>query len=323
MENQTHLTKTIGGYIALQLSQQEVFYPDLIALNTARNALEYVLRVRKYTTIYLPYYTCEVLLEPLEKLNVRYHFYHIDENLDPIINFEIDECSCLLYTNYFGVKTETVKKLCKEIKNLIIDNAQAFFCKPIDNCDTFYSCRKFFGVPDGAYLNISTKLGLNLTQDQSVDRFSHLIKSIDMNIEEGYADYINNNNVLRNNEIKKMSVLTETIMAGIDYEQCADRRRENFSFLHQYLRDHNLLKLSFSAEDVPMVYPLLLKNPSVKQQLIQKKIFVATYWPNVYEWADADSYEYFLVKNLVSLPIDHRYNLADMNIIVNALKPLI
>ena len=323
MENQTPPAKTIGGYIALQLSQHTVHYPDLIALNTARNALEYVLRVRKYTTIYLPYFTCEVLLEPLEKLNVHYRFYHIDQNLDPIINFEIDENSCLLYTNYFGLKTETVKKLSKEIKNLIIDNAQAFFCKPIDNCDTFYSCRKFFGVPDGAYLNISTTLDSKLAQDQSIDRFSHLIKSIDINIEEGYADYINNNNVLRNNEIKKMSVLTETILAGIDYEQCADRRRENFAYLDQCLGGQNLLKFSFLADDVPMVYPLLLENPAVKQQLILKKIFVATYWPNVFEWAAADSYEYFLAKNLVSLPIDHRYDLEDMKIIVNALKPLI
>lgn len=71
METGTHSPKTIGGYIPLELSKGELYYPDLIALNTGRNALEYVLRIRKYTTIYLPYYTCEVLLEPLRKLNVH------------------------------------------------------------------------------------------------------------------------------------------------------------------------------------------------------------------------------------------------------------
>jgi hypothetical protein len=323
MEIETHSSKTIGGYIELQLSKGTLYYPDLIALNTGRNALEYILRIRKYSTIYLPYYTCEVLLEPLKKLNVHYQFYHIDEDLDPIIDFNIDERSCLLYTNYFGLKTETVKKLAKEVKNLIIDNAQAFFCKPINGCDTFYSCRKFFGVPDGAYLNITTTLGLNLKQDQSVDRFSHLIKSIDINIEEGYADYIKNNNVLCNNEIKKMSVLTENILSSIDYEECADIRRKNFAYLDEHLGSENILRINFSAEDVPMVYPLLVEDPSVKQQLINQKIFVATYWPNVYEWASDDSYEYFLAKNLVSLPIDHRYSLVDMKMIVKVLKPLI
>jgi len=323
METETHSSKTIGGYIPLELAKGMAYYPDLIALNTGRNALEYILRIRKYTTIYLPYFTCEVLLEPLKKLNVHYRFYHIDEDLDPVIDFEIGEHDCFLYTNYFGIKTETVKRLAKEIDNLIIDNAQAFFCRPIANCDTFYSCRKFFGVPDGAYLNISTKLGLSLKQDQSVDRFSHLIKSIDLNIEAGYADYIANNSVLCNNEIKKMSVLTETILSSINYGEYADIRRKNFAYLDEHLGGANILRLSFSAEDVPMVYPLLLEDPSVKQQLINQKIFVATYWPNVFGWADADSYEYFLAKNLVSLPIDHRYSLADMKVIVKALKPLI
>ncbi|WP_223833655.1 hypothetical protein [Pedobacter riviphilus] len=235
MGTEIHSPKTIGGYIPLELSKGEGYYPDLIALNTGRNALEYVLRIRKYSTIYLPYYTCEVLLEPLKKLNVQYHFYHIDEDLDPVIDFEIGERCCLLYTNYFGLKTETVKRLTKEIKNLIIDNAQAFFCKPVNDCDTFYSCRKFFGVPDGAYLNISSTLGLNLKQDQSIDRFSHLIKSIDINIEEGYADYIENNKQLCNNEIKRMSVLTETILSSIDYGKYAEIRRKNFAYLNEHL----------------------------------------------------------------------------------------
>ncbi len=323
MEIQTHSAKTIGGYIELQLPNGTVFHPGLVALNTGRNAFEYILRVRKYNLVYLPYYTCEVLLEPLHKLNIAYKFYDIDENLDPVINFDLPANSCLLYTNYYGLKTETVKRLTKEMSNLIIDNAQAFFCKPIANADTFYSCRKFFGVPDGAYLNIGTPINVDLNQDQSIGRFSHLIKSIDLNIEEGYNDYIENNKVLCNNDIKRMSALTTSILSGIDYEACAAIRRENFTFLAEHLDDKNLLSLNLGAMDVPMVYPFLNEDASIKQTLIKQKIFVATYWPNVYEWAGADSYEYFLTKNLVALPIDHRYTLDDMHILVNALKPLI
>lgn len=323
MRTGTHSPKSIGGYIQLELSKGVPYHPDLIALNTGRNALEYILRISKYTTVYLPYFTCEVLLEPLKKLNINYCFYHINEDLDPIIDFNLDDRSCLLYTNYFGVKTATVKKLAGEIRNLIIDNAQAFFSKPLKGCNTFYSCRKFFGVPDGAYLNITNTLGLNLKHDKSIDRFSHLIKSIDVNSEEGYADYVANNNMLRNNNIKKMSVLTETILAGIDYENCSAIRRANFAYLDEHLGVENLLRINCTAEDVPMVYPLLVEDPSVKKLLIEQKIFVATYWPNVYDWADVDSYEYFLAKHLVPLPIDHRYSIADMKVIVKALKPLL
>src|SRR5689334_19933263 len=78
METQTLPLKPIGGYIELQLNPGRIFHSELLPLNTGRNALEYILRVRKYNLIYLPYYTCDVLLEPLHKLNVACKFYKID-----------------------------------------------------------------------------------------------------------------------------------------------------------------------------------------------------------------------------------------------------
>ena len=35
--------------------------------------------------------------------------------------------------------------------NIIVDNAQSYFQEPINGIDTLYTCRKFFGVPDGVY----------------------------------------------------------------------------------------------------------------------------------------------------------------------------
>jgi len=323
MKTKANPIEPIGGYLGLELNKDEVFYPELIALNTGRNALEYILRIRKYTTIYLPYLSCEVLLEPINKLNVQYKFYKIDEKLNPILDFDLAEHDCLLYINYFGLKTETVKKLAVDVKNLIVDNVHAFFLKPIGNCDTFYSCRKFFGVPDGAYLNISTELHINLKRDISITRFSHLIKSIDFNIEEGYVDYIRNDEALCNNELKQMSALSQSILSSIDYEKCAKIRRENFFYLHHHLAGLNMLDLDFSEDDVPMAYPLLINKSELKQELINQKIFVPTYWRNVYEWTKPDSFEYFFTKHSVPLPVDHRYNLDDMKTIVKVLKSLL
>ncbi len=153
MRHYTKRLKAIGGYIELQLPTKEEYYPNLIKLNTARNSLEYILKINNYTSIYIPYFTCEVMLEPMKKLGIAYYFYTIDENLDPIIDFRIGPTECFLYTNYFGIKQQTVLKLSTQITNLIIDNAQAFFSKPLPGIDTIYSCRKFFGLSDGAYLH--------------------------------------------------------------------------------------------------------------------------------------------------------------------------
>ena len=127
MQNLITDEKSIGGYIGLELPFGEEYYPSLLKLNTGRNALEYILRIKKYKLIHLPYFTCEAMLEPLEKLNIECKFYQIDQNLEPVTEFKLSANDCLLYTNYFGLKQDFINKLSKRIPNLIIDNSQAFF----------------------------------------------------------------------------------------------------------------------------------------------------------------------------------------------------
>ena len=46
----------IGGYIELDELISNEYYPDLIALNTARNALVYLVRSKGVEKIYIPYF---------------------------------------------------------------------------------------------------------------------------------------------------------------------------------------------------------------------------------------------------------------------------
>ena len=62
-----------------------------------------------------------------------------------------DDNSYVLYTNYFGICAKNIKELAKKYKNLIVDNAQAFYM-PKYGIASFNSLRKFFGVPDGSFL---------------------------------------------------------------------------------------------------------------------------------------------------------------------------
>jgi hypothetical protein len=69
-----------------------------------------------------------------------------------------------------------------------------------------------------------------------------------------------------------------------------------------------------------MVYPFLYNDRYLKVHLIQEKIFVATYWPNVFEWTQKGMFENFLSHCLVPLPIDQRYNLHDILFMLNTLQ---
>ena len=50
------------------------------------------------------------------------------------------------------------------------------------------------------------------------------------------------------------------------------------------------------------------------------KIFVATYWPNVFEHCKSDDLEYQLSENLVNLPLDQRYTIDNMKYIIEIIK---
>ena len=303
----------IGGYFGLELAYGEEYHKNAIRLNTGRNCLEYILKARGYNKVYLPLYTCEVVLEPFAKLGVEYEFYHLDIHLEICDSITLKAREALLYVNYFGLKQCYVESLAEKVGGrLIVDNTQAFYALPIKGIDTFYTCRKFFGVPDGAYLYTDKQLDVELEQDQSFDRFMSLTKRLDLGAETGYADFRELSKVLVGQPIKRMSNLTQRMMHGIDYARVAKQRRENYIQLHKELGTSNSVDLPLEDDAVPMVYPYYSPRKGLREMLIQNKVFIACYWPNVLEWAPAESLEYSLSILMQPLPIDQRYGAEEM-----------
>lgn len=303
----------IGGYFELELKRGTEFHADAIALNSARNCLEYVLLTRKYKKVYIPRYTCEVVLEPFHKHHVSYEFYSINGQMEPASYPKLAQNEAFLYTNYFGLKQKAVEKIASLYgEQTIIDNAQSFYAPPLPGIDTFYSPRKFFGVPDGGYLYTNAAPIPNLPQDSSWMRMQHLLRRIDEGAEAGYADFRTNSRVLVNAPIKRMSKLTKSLLCSIDYEAAKQRRLENFATLTEQLSDRNALHLCASDENVPLVFPYLTDDTSLRARFISLRIFVATYWPNVTAWCEKNSPENKFVEQLLPLPVDQRYNKNDM-----------
>ncbi|SEJ29103.1 hypothetical protein SAMN04488018_1229 [Myroides marinus] len=314
----------IGGYFELELeSKSEYLHFNLLKVNSGRNALELILRNKKVNKVFIPYYTCDVILEPLEKLGLNYEFYDVDENLEPIMDCNLlkDEDS-VLYTNYFGIKDKFIKKFSKDFGKgqLIIDNAQALFSRPLTKWCSFYSPRKFVGVSDGGYIS-NLSYNITLEQDLSHERMLHLLKRIECGANVGYKDFIANDEKLKFNDTRAMSILTEKILSSIDYDLVKKKRLENFNFLHNYLENNNLLKIDIDEECVPLVYPFRVLNGGVlRKKLIDNKVYCAKYWPNVENWCDEEKFSYRLADEIVALPIDQRYSQRDMLKIIKVIK---
>lgn len=306
----------IGGYFELELRHGEHYHKDAIRLNTARNCFEYVLIARKYRRVYIPYYTCEVMLQPLRRQHVEYAFYSIDWNLEPIETFNLKEGEAFLYTNYFGLKQDCVERLANVYGcRLIVDNAQAFYAPRIEGIDTFYSPRKFFGVPDGGYLYTDCRLEEELPQDTSYERMAHLLIRADKDAETGYGAFRENEDKLDNAPVMMMSKLTEKLLMSIDYHTIAQTRKKNYQYLDSFLKDKNKFPIKADPDDTPMSYPYLSYTNEIKKKLIYHRIYIPTYWTNIYNLCSQNSLEYKMTDNLLCIPIDQRMQLEDISCI--------
>ncbi|MBR5323648.1 MAG: hypothetical protein IKV14_02380 [Muribaculaceae bacterium] len=308
--------KEIGGYFSLELPANVDNMPNKngILLNSCRNALELILRnIDTIKMLYIPYYTCNVVLEPIKKLNINYSFYSINENLEIAQEINLQNNEYIIYTNYFGIKDRYIKYLNNKYKdNLIIDNAQALFAEPTKKCA--YSPRKYVGIADGGIAFIDREIDLSsYEQDISYERFNHLLIRRDTNASNGFAEFRTNDNKLVNNSIKTISKLTKDIIDSIDFISVKEKRINNFMFLNNKLKHINRLTIDdINNFECPLVYPFFTDDQNLKSKLIENKIYVATYWPNVFEWCKKDDFEYYLTNQLIALPIDQRYGINEM-----------
>lgn len=310
--------KAIGGYFELADYEEGRGFPHQngILLNTGRNALEYILRsIGEVKGIYLPYYTCEVVLEPLKKLHIPWVFYHINANFEMVEDIQPKEGEYIIANNYFGIKDAYIQTLADKYgDHLIVDCAQAFFAKPIPGIKSFYSARKFVGVADGgvAY-GVDGKYSLLYDEDDSTLHNSHLYIRKEQGAEAGFKDYQLNECKLDNQPIRLMCCNTRDILWHIDYDKVINWRRANFAYLHEALKEKNLLHLSeLNTFSCPMVYPFMTSaNRELRKELIDNKVFVAKYWPNVHQLGNYEM-EYVLASRVVAIPCDQRYGEKEM-----------
>jgi len=309
--------KSLGGFFELELGAGEHFHKNAIPLNSGRSCLRYLLEMKKPAKVYLPAFSCNSLIAPLEEAKVPFDFYHINSVFEIQSLPKLQQDEKILYINYFALKREYVKTLYGEFGSaLIVDNTQAFFENPMDGVDTFYSPRKFFGVSDGGYLYTELRMSRDIAADSSMGRFQHLIGRLEDSPETFYEQYLKSENSLSGQPVKKMSRLTSRILRSLDYEGIAVKRQRNFWALNSGLPHRNRIRLQPPLDFVPMIYPFFSQNDALRSKLIASKIYTAQYWAEAR--ARLAGVELFFLQNLIPLPIDQRITQEDLDRILDA-----
>ena len=308
--------KEIGGYIEFETYHGKEYHSDAIALNSGRHCLAYLIESLGIQHIWIPYYLCSSIKEICTQCGVNISYYRVKADFTPNFDFFIQDNEYLFVVNYYGqLSNEYIKKLSVNYPHLIVDNTQAFFQMPVVGVHTLYSCRKFFGVPDGGYLYTDQKLKRELPVDISYRRMNFLLARFETNASDHYHEYVENNALFRNEPLKKMSKLTHNLMKGIDYDTVKNKREENFSYLHEHLKEINLL--SPTTPIGPYCYPFMIKEGSImRRQIIEQKIYIPQLWPEVLSSTATESIEYRYTRDILPLPCDQRYGIAELEVLL-------
>ncbi len=313
--------KEYGGYLELEQFHGREYHENSIALNCGRGALAYLIQARKIREIALPYFLCGSVAETCRRLKVHIRYYHITEDFMPAEGACGDEF--FYAVNYYEqVGQDAMGTLAGRCPGrLIADYAQAFFEKPASTgADTLYTCRKFFGVADGAYLytdKCEEQDGLPL--DESFARMGYVLGRYERTASEFYKEFAENNDFFSDEPVRKMSKLTRNLLKGIDYDAVRHRRTGNFRYLHERLRNVN--KLAIDIPEGPFMYPLYVKGGNrIREKLRMEKIYIPVLWPDVFKICRAGDLEYDMAENILPLPVDQRYTEKDMEYICSRVE---
>lgn len=314
--------REFGGYIEIEHYKGNEYHTGCLALNSGRNCLRYLIRARQIRKIMLPRLQCQVIEEVCRREGVQIQWYEVKALEKPYQDEQLEEEVFLYLINYYGqLEKNYLEKLLAGHKRVIVDNAQDFFCGPIEGVDTIYTCRKFFGVPDGAYLYTDAQAKITLQADFSYDRMEFLLGRYECGAEKFYRNYQENEAWMDKQELFAMSALTHNILRSIDYERVKKTRTSNAKRLDAGLGEKNLLMVKNMTG--AYLYPYFCADGErLRRKLIERKIFVPVLWQNVLEDCDIDTAEYNFSKNMVPLPCDQRYTENDMDEVIAAVKEL-
>lgn len=311
------IKKSIGGFFELESPPKKSYpYPGTVFFQSARACFRVLLESKMPSAVWMPKYICDAFIKPVLDLGINIHFYDIGLDLLPTKYPKLKSEDVFVYVNYFGLCDVQVSIVLSKFNadQVILDHSQAFFTSPNICLGTIYSPRKFFGVSDGG--GVITKVDIITINEYDLDSTEHaihLFKRTNLGPEQAYADFLKSEARLNDTTPKKMSISTNRLLQSINFDAAKKIRSSNFNYLHSKLASGNEFNINPGYAS-PLCYPFHCADAKkIKDKLIRNSIYIPTYWTDVLKRVEVHSSEYKLTNDVVYLPCDHRYDVSDMD----------
>ena len=300
--------------------------------------------------VLLPAYTCDTIITPFKEQGWDCYYYPVDHKLKIDIDAVLALCSKLDFDlmvvhPYYGMDLSQKEiTLLREVHSkgckLVVDLTQCIFSKQrLDFADYYVgSYRKWFSIPDGAFLEAKTSSSIFVEELHENEGFvsfqmdamylrglyfssdNEEVKSISRRLNKMANDMVD-----ANVQPHKMAMVSHQLLQKEDVEKNQQRRLNNFRFLFEQLKGIDSCQLLCDdmsrISTAPLYFAIFVSGRSELQaELAAQHIYAPVIWPVVYEEVLVNDVVKDIYDTILAIPIDQRYDLNDMMKIVDIIK---
>jgi len=308
----------------------------------ARVALKYALRYYDFKpsdSILVPDFICNIILKPIQDLNINYSFYSLKEDLTPDWDSVSDQLAtktkAILMVNYFGFpqNINDFQKFCNKHNLILIeDNAHGYGGK-VNGYElgsfgdiSINSPRKSLGLLSGGQLLINNKecdldrsikslprfkvsffkgaIHKTLSQNYFIKSWLRLLLKKQPHYWDPFAfkeSYVSD---------YRMDSYSEKILKKVNIKQVVEKRRALYLVWERFAIRKGIKPVFSKLYDgvSPLVFPVYIKNPALRRVWFNwgwKNRYNIHSWPSLPEMVINKKLPGLTIwKNLVCFPID-------------------
>lgn len=254
------MKKEIGGYLELEESTGQEYYPELCGVNLGRTALLWLMEARNCKKIYLPTYLCDSVTGACEETKVEIEFYHMDEKLCPLLpEKKLPDGEYLYLVNYYGQLTDDRIRQYRKFTETLSWIIHTHFSEAFAWRGYFVLLPEIPGVSDGAYLSTDASLHPEKKPlDHSMGRLEHILGRYEYDAGTFYQKMLDNAADYHEMEIRRVSRLTGNLLRSMDYPYIKAKREENYHLLTELLPSESIFNQVIPEDRLPI--PIIMRT---------------------------------------------------------------
>lgn len=309
---------------------------NLFMLSSGRGALIFILKQIEKTknkVIHIPFYICSSVVNACRQAGFQVRFYELNNKFILPLEYlnSIKKNEVLLTVNYFGFVDDnpTILKV-KDSRpdiTVISDQVQSFWTYDKTEADySFTSLRKHIPIPEGALVyEKDKKINFDISLKESSFYKTKLIGSLLKH--QGLPDKLylkffeeGENELDNEHSLSKASSLSHYLYENFDFEEAQKKRRVNYKLVYKLGLDNGIdFLFPYNENITPLNVPVLLKNrDKIRVQLKNYNIFLPVHWP-LADYNSTSIISKKMAQNELSLVIDQRYSIQEMDHQINCL----